>query len=419
MAENTSHNELITEFCGVTSASATDAQQYLEANRWDLSGAVAEYFTAHEEGIAGAQEGGEEDPQEAEAYTGPRTLDGRPAPASIPTVGSSSRAAAPPKRGGVATLGSIGQSSGGGGHGHAHDDDDDSDDEDFKPSEQPRDLFAGGEKSGLAVQDPNNRNDPRKVVNDILKKARTNSQRPGNGEPSSSAPTSRFRGSGQTLGGDDTPSQTIPDPQPRARDPGPVQTRVLHLWEDGFSIEDGELRRFDDPQNAAELQMIRQGRAPVHLMGVATEQPVDVQLIKHEENYKPQPKVYKPFSGGGQRLGSPTPGASSSTTMTSTPAPAAAASTSSSVPEPEIDTSVPAVSLRIQLANGSRLPARFNTTQTIGDVYEFISRATSDSNARPWVLATTFPSKDHTDKSLALGDVAEFKRGGTAVQKWT
>lgn len=241
------------------------------------------------------------------------------------------------------------------------------------------------------------------------------------GGESSSASTSRFRGSGQTLGGDDTPSQTIPDPQPQARDPGPVQTRVLHLWEDGFSIGDGELRRFDDPQNAAELQLIREGRAPLHLMDVTPEQPIDVQLMKHNENYKPQPKVYKPFSGGGQRLGSPTPGASSSSTMTSTPAPApaAAASTSTSVPEPEIDTSVPTVSLRIQLANGSRLPARFNTTQTIGDVYEFIGRATSNTNARPWVLATTFPSKDHTDKSLALGDVAEFKRGGTAVQKWT
>jgi len=142
----------------------------LGANRWDLSSAVTEYFTAQEEGIQEAQEGGEDDPQEAEAYTGPRTLDGRPAPAAIPTVGSSSRAAAPPKRGGFATLDSLGQASGG--HGHAHDDDDDSDDEDFKPGEQPRDLFAGGEKSGLAVQDPNNRNDPKKVVNDILKKAR-------------------------------------------------------------------------------------------------------------------------------------------------------------------------------------------------------------------------------------------------------
>jgi UBX domain-containing protein 1 len=247
--------------------------------------------------------------------------------------------------------------------------------------------------------------------------ASRNAARPGGGEPSSSAPQSRFRGSGMTLGGDDTPSQVIPDPTPRTLDPGPTQTRILHLWEDGFSIEDGPLRRFDDPQNAADLQMIRQGRAPLHLMGVRPDQPVDVQLIKHDENYKAPPKVYKPFGGSGQRLGSPTPSASSSTAAA--PVAAAAPAASASVPEPEIDTSQPTISLRIQLANGTRLPARFNTTHTIGDVYGFVDRALPGSSERPWVLATTFPNKNHTDKSLALGEVAEFKRGGTAVQKWT
>ncbi len=109
---------------------------------------------------------------EPEQYTGPRTLDGRPAPQAIPSVGSSSRSVPSKKRGGIATLSSMAPS---GSHaGHGHDDDDDDDDDDYEPDEQPRDLFAGGEKSGLAVQDPSNRdrNDPRKVVNDILKKAR-------------------------------------------------------------------------------------------------------------------------------------------------------------------------------------------------------------------------------------------------------
>jgi UBX domain-containing protein 1 len=111
---------------------------------------------------------------EAEPYTGPRTLDGRPAPASIPSIGSTSKSAPPKKKGGFATLDSLNQGPSGGhaGHGHAHDDEDESSDEDYEPGEEPRDLFAGGEKSGLAVQDPSNRNDPRKVVNDILKKAR-------------------------------------------------------------------------------------------------------------------------------------------------------------------------------------------------------------------------------------------------------
>lgn len=111
---------------------------------------------------------------EPEPYTGPRTLDGRPAPASIPTVDSSSGSAPPKKKGGFATLDSLSKGAGGhAGHGQAHDDDDDdSSDDDYEPGEEPRDLFAGGEKSGLAVQDPSNRNDPRKVVDDILKKAR-------------------------------------------------------------------------------------------------------------------------------------------------------------------------------------------------------------------------------------------------------
>ncbi|KAI6717386.1 hypothetical protein PZA11_005609 [Diplocarpon coronariae] len=413
MVDNDNHDDLVSQFVDLTGASSADAQQYLAANRWDLSGAAAEYFTALEEGTAGAQEG-EEAPEEP--YTGPRTLDGRPAPQSIPTAGSSS-SAPPKKKGGIATLGSLSQGPTGAhaGHGHAHDDEDESEEDD--DTKQPRDLFAGGEKSGLAVQDPSsNRNDPRKVVNDILKKARANASRPG-GEPSSPAP-SRFRGSGMTLGGDDTPSQVVPDPHPQAAEPGPTQTRILHLWEDGFSVEDGPLRRFDDPQNASDLQMIRTGRAPLHLMGVRPDQPVDVQLVKHEGAYTAQPKVYKPFSGSGNRLGSPVPGASSSSSSAVPASSAPPAASSSSAPaEPQIDASQPTLALRLQLASGTRLPARFNTTSTIGDVYDFIDRA-APAGGRPWVLATTFPSKDHTDKSLTLGDMAEFKRGGTAVQKW-
>lgn len=222
-----------------------------------------------------------------------------------------------------------------------------------------------------------------------------------------------------TLGGDEQPSRAIPGP-PQAVDAGPPQTRVLHLWEDGFSIEDGQLRRFDDPQNASDLEMIRSGRAPTHLMNVRVDQPVDVQLMKHDTDYVAPPKVYKPFSGGGQRLGSPTPGPSG-TAAPPTAAPVASsglATSSSANPEPTIDDSQPVIRLQIRLANGTPLRSRFNASHTIGDVYDFVARATPESNSRPWVLATAMPSKDHTDKTLALGDVSELKRGGNAVQKW-
>ncbi|RFU30745.1 hypothetical protein B7463_g5612, partial [Scytalidium lignicola] len=406
---DSNHDRLIQEFCDLTGASPADAQQFLAANRWDLSSAATEFYTSQEEIVEEAQE-------EEEPYTGPRTLDGRPAPqSSMPSAASSSKPKHQPRRG-IATLGSYNQ---GGDSGHGHDDDD-SDDSDYEDDhrKQPRDLFAGGEKSGLAVQDPPRRNDPRSLVDDILKKARANTPRQGTQAPAA-APT-RFRGSGQTLGGDDAPSQIIPSATPSVPDSGPTQTRVLHLWEDGFSVEDGPLHRFDDPRNAADLQMIRQGRAPLHLMNVRPDQPVDVQLNKHDENYKPSPKVYKPFSGQGQRLGSPTPGPGPSTAPPPPAASLMAAPSQTAVPPTvDVDSSQPVISLRIQLANGTRLPVRFNTTHTIGDVYEFISRASPSSNERPWVLATTFPNKDHTDRSLVLSEVPEFKKGGTAVQKWT
>lgn len=74
----------------------------------------------------------------------------------------------------MATLGSLG-----GGSGHDHSDDDDDDDDD--PNRRG-DLFAGGEKSGLAVQDParnrggadrgSDAQNPQSVIKDILAKAK-------------------------------------------------------------------------------------------------------------------------------------------------------------------------------------------------------------------------------------------------------
>ena len=212
-------------------------------------------------------------------------------------------------------------------------------------------------------------------------------------------------------------SRSIPDPLgSQSSASGPAQERVLHIWQDGFSIDDGELRRFDDPEHQMDLAMIRSGRAPLHLMNVQHDQPVDVKLQQHEEPYKPSPKSYKPFSGSGQRLGAPVPGESSTTTATSrTTQPAATSSTSST---PNVDSSQPTITIRIQMPDGTRLPARFNTTHTLGDVYGFVQSASAEVAGRTWVLATTFPNKEHTDKSLILGDMAEFKKGGTAVVKW-
>src|SRR5205807_2381805 len=104
------------------------------------------------------------------------------------------------------------------------------------------------------------------------------------------------------LGGDDAPSRIVEDPTPPILERAPRVRRVLHLWRNGFSVDDGELYRYDDPANAETLEMINRGAAPLSLLNVRPGQEVDLEVNPHrEEDYKPQPKKYKPFSGQGQR----------------------------------------------------------------------------------------------------------------------
>ena len=244
-----------------------------------------------------------------------------------------------------------------------------------------------------------------------------NAPRPGGDDE---RPTSHFTGSGTTLGGDDTPSRHIPDPNASQPAPQPRAHRALHLWRDGFSVDDGALFRYDDPANARTLEMINTGHAPLHILNVEHGQEVDVEVHAHkDEDYKQPKKKYVPFGGSGQRLGSPTPGASTSVV----PAAAASsnattASTGSAQPSVDVDSSAPIVTLQIRLGDGTRMQSRFNTTHTVGDVYNFVDRASPDSQSRAYALMTTFPSKELTDKAQVLGDMAEFKRGGVVVQKW-
>jgi UBX domain-containing protein 1 len=150
----------------MSSDNLSQATEYLSASKWDIDSAVTSYYTDMEEGDQPSVSG-TSDAAPAPEYTGPRTLDGRPAP-EYATATSSSAPKKPQKRTGLATLSSLGG-------GHDHDDseeDEDYDDEDERRG--PRDLFAGGEKSGLAVQDPAQRSsDPRRLINDIVAKARS------------------------------------------------------------------------------------------------------------------------------------------------------------------------------------------------------------------------------------------------------
>lgn len=73
-----------------------------------------------------------------------------------------------------------------------------------------------------------------------------------------------FSGGGHILGSDEVESTYIPDPDappPDADSEGDETPAIRHLtfWRDGFSVEDGELMRYDDPANDQILAEINSG----------------------------------------------------------------------------------------------------------------------------------------------------------------
>lgn len=314
------------------------------------------------------------------------------------------------------------------GHGHAHGDDDE-DDEDENEGES---WFAGGERSGISVQNPGR---PPAVpggdlVRDLLRRAAEAGPPTETSGPSRS---STFRGGGHTLGSDEVESQFIPDPSAPAE---PEETAIRHVtfWREGFSIEDGELMRYDDPSNARILEEINQGRAPPHLLKVNPGQPVELRVVKRlQDEYVPSPKARAgAFHGSGNRLGSPVPGASNAAASAASSMPSSFIATGTAqTPSSsaggsgeresfssrfEVDQTKPATSVQIRLADGTRMVCRMNLTHTVLDIRNFINASRPENNARPYTIGTTFPNRILDDDSMTIE--AAGLVNSVVVQRW-
>uniref|UniRef100_A0A1D1XUV3 UBX domain-containing protein 1 n=1 Tax=Anthurium amnicola TaxID=1678845 RepID=A0A1D1XUV3_9ARAE len=378
MTDQTEQGGLITQFVGITSCGEQQARFYLEATNWDLDAAIGNYY---------------EEPNAEQTNVEPEVTASGSRNTGGPFGGTNSTTA---PRSSFATL---------------HDlDKEQSEEED--EDEERENLFAGGEKSGIFMQNPNAKptRPSNSLVSDILKKAAESGRGPAEElEATTSTEHSSFSGTGYKLGGEDEPSVIINNPTTSTASVEPPPTVVRHLtfWRNGFSIEDGPLMAYDDPANEDFLKAINSGRAPLAWLNVRQDQPVDVRVARRlDEDYKPPPKKpSKPFSGSGQRLGSPTP------TVITSSTPGAYPSTSSShEPAPpaqlEIDESLPITSIQIRLGDGTRMLSRFNHTHTIGDIRNFINASRVGEAQRNYILQTTFPSRDLKDEKQTLLDAS-------------
>jgi len=318
-------------------------------------------------------------------------------------------------------------------------------------SQDPHNLFTGGERSGLAVT-PQQQN-PSDLVNKIVQQAQMNAPRPNSNfdgydeeEEEDEAPRVQqkkqpaFKGKGARLGTETDPSPSSePSPGPSSpqsppasfpsilqsilqqntmeedEDSSEVQERTLNFWNEGFSVDDGPLYRFDDPANQAYLRSIHSGRAPMSLLNVKARQPVDVKVVERHSPYI-KPAATLQNTGPGQRLGSPTPSDQAYILANQTAAQMSAqnTATSSAPAEPQLGREGNAA-VQVRLADGSVRRARFDRDGPVQQLYDYVDELSSST--RPYVLQLPMPPKKLDEKQQSLGSAGAV--GAVVVQRWT
>ncbi|KFB46899.1 AGAP005122-PA-like protein [Anopheles sinensis] len=282
--------------------------------------------------------------------------------------------------------------------------------------EQGQAFYAGGsERSGQQVLGPPRKNPIKDYVSEIFRSAQQgNLETFDPADESGGSSCSLYAGTGYRLGQTEDDHQEVAARGSRSgADAQNLEIVTLTLWRQGFVINDGELRLYDDPANREFFESITRGEIPEELRSKGqTMFRVDLKDNRHEE-YVKRGKPFKAFGGAGQTLGSPVP-------PMATTSGSSGSSTSSTVPNADgknneenekraaeelaLDSSQPTTALQIRLVDGSRLSARFNQSHTVDQVRQYVVTARPQYAAQNFALLTTFPSKELSDGAQTLKD---------------
>ncbi|XP_045301016.1 NSFL1 cofactor p47 isoform X1 [Leopardus geoffroyi] len=355
----TERQDALREFVAVTGAEEDRARFFLESAGWDLQIALASFY----------EDGGDEDIVTISQAT--------PSSVSRGTAPSDNR---------VTSFRDL-----------IHDQDEEEEEEEGQRSR----FYAGGsERSGQQIVGPPRKKSPNELVDDLFKGAKEHGAVAVERVTKSPGETSKprpFAGGGYRLGAAPEEESAYVAGE-RRRHSGQDVHVVLKLWKSGFSLDNGELRSYQDPSNAQFLESIRRGEVPAELRRLAHGGQVNLDMEDHRDEDFVKPKgAFKAFTGEGQKLGSTAP----QVLNTSSPAQQAEneAKASSSV---SIDESQPTTNIQIRLADGGRLVQKFNHSHRISDIRLFIVDARPAMAATSFVLMTTFPNKELADESQTL-----------------
>ncbi|KAF6284636.1 NSFL1 cofactor [Rhinolophus ferrumequinum] len=256
--------ESLREFVAVTGTEEDRARFFLESAGWDLQIALASFY----------EDGGDDDIV---------TI-------SQATPGSVSRGTAPSDNRVTSFRDLI------------HDQDEE------EEEEEGQRFYAGGsERSGQQIVGPPRKKSPNELVDDLFKGAKEHGAVAVERVTKSPGETSKprpFAGGGYRLGAAPEEESAYVAGE-RRRHSGQDVHVVLKLWKSGFSLDNGELRSYQDPSNAQFLESIRRGEVPAELRRLAHGGQVNLDMEDHRDEDFVKPKgAFKAFTGEGQKLGS-------------------------------------------------------------------------------------------------------------------
>ncbi|XP_012258632.1 NSFL1 cofactor p47 isoform X2 [Athalia rosae] len=363
--------ELISQFRDVTGSDAERAQFYLDSSAWQLEVALASFYETDEPSDL-VNESVEDIGPDDETEDPPRPKE--PTPTEIKP--SHLRTKPKAKFGTIADLQNRDSSS---------------------EEEEGQAFYAGGsEHSGQQVLGPGKKND---IIGDMFKSCQEQgvSLEPRAG---SQQRPSTFGGTGYKLG--QTSSDTEVTPSPSTQQGSNTGLITLKLWREGFTLNDGNIRPYNDAGNREFLAAIKRGEVPMEIRQEVqgAEVRLDMEDHRHEEFVPPKVKV-KAFTGKGHMLGSPSP-ATVGITVPTVSATDQAANESRARSELNVDSALPVTTIQIRLADGGSVRAQFNLTHTVADVRQYISTMRPQYAAQSFSLLTSYPSKELTEDSKTI-----------------
>ncbi|XP_031831698.1 NSFL1 cofactor p47 isoform X2 [Nomia melanderi] len=362
-----SHEELVSQFTDVTGVEPERAQFYLESSAWQLEVALASFYE-NDEPTALINE-------RAEDYreTSDKVVESAK-PSEMEGQSAQGKSKAKSR---FATLTDL------------------KDKESSPEDEDVQTFYAGGfENSGQQVLGPAKKKD---IISDMFKSCQGHSVE---AKPKPQQRPNTFSGTGYKLGQTNSDTEVVTASSSSNSQPnsGPI---TLKLWKNGFTVNDSDLRSYNDPENRKFLDTIKRGEIPPEIRQEivrSTEAWIDMEDRRHEI-YLPQKVKVKAFAGKGHMLGSPSPATVGMTIPTDLAD--QAANESEAKKQLNLDESKPITTLQIRLADGTNVKAQFNLTHTINDLRQYIVTMRPQYAMREFSLLTTYPTKElNEDKTI-------------------